>query len=109
MPMGTELLQYCNDFFQDFDFILMLFHYSVLMIFVILIMKLAVPDQFTQTNLTFYMATMTLMLILANLRKNAFPGGCSRLTDETKVQLLFALKSFIIVWCVLVYSEGAVE
>ena len=55
------------------------------------------------------MASLTLMLILANLRKGAFPGGCTRLTDEAKVQVLFAFKSFIIVWCVLVYSEGAVE
>ena len=85
MAMGTELLQYCNTFFQDFDFLLMLFHYCILMIFVVLIMKLVVPAEFTQTNLTFYMASLTLLLILANLRKNAFPGGCTRLTDETKV------------------------
>ena len=84
-PMGTDLLQKCNVFFQDFDFLLMLFHYCVLMTFVIIVMKLFVPLEFTQTNLTFYMATITLALILANLRKNAFPAGCTKLTDETKV------------------------
>lgn len=52
---------------------------------------------------------ISLMLILANLRKGSFPAGYTRLTDETKVQLLFAIKSFIIVWCAFVYSEGAVE
>ena len=36
-------------------------------------------------------------------------GGWTNLTDETKVQLLFALKSFILVWCAFVYSDGAVE
>ena len=63
----------------------MLFHYSMLMIFIVICMKLFVPNEFTQTNLTFYMASMTLLLILANLRKGAFPGGWTRLTDETKV------------------------
>lgn len=55
------------------------------------------------------MTAITLMLVLANLRKGSFPGGLTRLTDETKVQLLFAIKSFVIVWCAFVYSEGAVE
>jgi len=85
MPMGTELLQYCNTFFHDFDFLLMMFHYCILMILVVIIMKLFVPAQFTQTNLTYYMALLTLMLVCANLRKGAFPGGCTRLTDEAKV------------------------
>ena len=107
--MGTELLQYCNQFFTDFDFLLMLFHYSILMFFSFIVMKLLVPIEFTQTNLTFYMVLITLMLVLSNLRKGSFPGGLSKLTDETKVQILFAFKSFILVWCALIYSEGAVE
>ena len=109
MPMGTELLKYCNNFFHDFDFLLMLFHYCIIMIFIVILMKLFVPAQFTQTNLTFYMTGLTLMLVLANLRIGTFPAGCTRLTDEAKVQILFAFKSFITVWCVLVYSEGVVE
>ena len=109
MPMGTELLQYCNQFFPDFDFILMLFHYCVAMFFLFTVMKIFVPSDLTQTNLTFYMVLICLLLVFANLRKGAFPAGLTRLTDETKVQLLFAFKSFIIVWCAFVYSEGAVE
>ena len=109
MNMGPELLQYCNQFWADFDFILMLFHYCLCMFFAVLLMKIFLPDDLTQTNLTFYMIMITLILILANLRKGAFPAGIWRLTDETKVQLLFAIKSFIAVWCALVYSEGAVE
>ena len=87
----------------------MLFHYCLIMIVVVIFMKMVVPAQFTQTNLTFYMTWLTLLLIFANLRLGSFPAGCTRLTDETKVQLLFAFKSFIIVWCILVYTEGAVE
>lgn len=107
--MGTELLQYCNTFFADFDFLLMLFHYSMLMLTALLLMKLIVPSELTQTNLTFYMAGITLLLVLANLRHGSFPAGLKKLTDETKLQLLFAIKSLIFVWCSLVYSEGAVE
>ena len=109
MEMGTELLQYCNQFFHDFDFIHMLFHYCLMMIVIVTLMKLFIPSDFTQTNLTFYMSTLSLALILSYLRKGAFPAGITRLTDETKVQLLFAIKSFIMVWCALCYSEGAVE
>lgn len=47
MEMGTELLQYCNKFFADFDFLLMLFHYSVLLLLCLLIMKLLVPSDLT--------------------------------------------------------------
>lgn len=109
MEMGTELLQHCNQFFTDFDFLLMLFHYCVLMFFSYLVMKIVVPTEFSQTNLTFYMVIMTLLLVFSNLRKGSFPGGLTKLTDETKVQILYAFKSFIFVWCSLIYSEGAVE
>jgi len=109
MEMSTELLQYCNQFFADFDFLLMLFHYSVLMFFTVLVMKIAVPVELTQTNLTFYMTTMTLALVYSNMRRGCFPTGLTKLTDETKLMVLFAFKSFIVVWCLLVYSEGALE
>ena len=109
--MDMELLKRCNRFFADFDFLLMLFHYCVLMFLAFTVLKMLVPPELSQTNLTFYMTLISLMLVMANLRRNAFPAGYlpSRLTDETKVQVLFAVKTFVIVWCVLVYSEGAVE
>ena len=47
MEMGTELLQHCNQFFTDFDFLLMLFHYCVLMFFSYLVMKIVVPTEFS--------------------------------------------------------------
>ncbi len=85
MNMGTELLKYCNQFFADFDFILMLFHYCLCMFFAFIFMKMLLPDDLTQTNLTFYMFVITLMLTLSNLRKGSFPAGFRKLTDETKV------------------------
>lgn len=109
MEMGTELLQYCNQFYADLDFLFMLFHYSVMMLLSLIVIKIVVPAEFTQTNLTFYMTGITLVLVLANLRHKSFPAGITKLTDETKMQLLFAIKSFIFVWVSLVYSEGALE
>ena len=47
MEMGRELLQYCNKFFQDFDFILMMFHYSVILFFIFTVLKLTIPPEFT--------------------------------------------------------------
>ena len=48
------------------------------------------------------------MLIWTNLSKKSFPTGYLRLTDETKVQVLFAVKTFFIVWALLTYTDGSV-
>lgn len=63
----------------------MLFHYSALMFASLLLMKCFVPNEFTQTNLTLYMAGITLLLIFKDMTKNSFPTGYTTLTDETKV------------------------
>lgn len=42
------------------------------------------------------------------MTKNAFVAGFCKLTDETKVMLLFAAKSFVFVWILLAYTDGAV-
>ena len=106
--MGEELLQYCNVFFQEFDFILMLFYYVLVMFVMMGTAKMLLPEHLTQTNLTFYMAIMCLMLIWTNLGKKSFPTGYLRLTDETKVQVLFAVKTFFVVWALLTYTDGSV-
>ena len=53
------------------------------------------------------MAVICLLLIWTNLAKNSFPTGYFRLTDETKVQVLFAVKTFFTVWCLFSYTDGA--
>ena len=57
--------------------------------------------------MTFYMAVICLLLIWTNLAKNSFPTGYLKLTDETKVQVLFAVKSFFLIWGSLSYTNGA--
>ena len=107
MPMGEELLQYCNVFFAEFDFLLMLFYYVLVMFVLMGLAKVLLPENLTQTNLTFYMAGICLLLVWTNLAKNSFPTGYFRLTDETKVQVLFAVKTFFAVWCLFAYTDGA--
>ena len=53
------------------------------------------------------MSVLCLMLIWTNLGKNSFPTGYLRLSDETKVQVLFSIKSFFVVWAMLTYTDGA--
>lgn len=48
---------------------------------------------------------LTLSLILAMLCRDAFALGYFKYTDETKVQLLFGVKSFIITWILLCYTK----
>ena len=55
------------------------------------------------------MAVITLLLIWTNLAKNSFPTGYARLTDETKVQVVLAAKTFFFVWCFLAYTDGAAQ
>jgi len=87
----------------------MLFHQVLIMFIAVLLLKTVVPAHLLDTNLTFYLALITLLLIFQNLCKNAFPTGYFSLTDETKMQVLFAVKSFIVVWVAFSYSEGSVE
>ncbi len=41
----------------------------------------------------------------STLTKDCFALGWFKYTDETKVQILFAIKSFIVVWCLYCYSS----
>lgn len=105
--MGEELLKYCNVFFPEFDFLLMLFYYVLIMFVLMGTAKCLLPENITSTNLTYYMAMITLLLIWTNLGKNSFPTGYLRLTDETKMQVLLSVKTFFLVWTLLSYTNGA--
>ena len=85
MPLAEELLQYCHTFFAEFDFILMLFHYVVILFIIMMLLKTVLPEEMVATNLTFNIAVMTLFVICSNMTKNTFPAGYFRLTDETKM------------------------
>jgi hypothetical protein len=71
----------------------------------VVMIKVAFPD-IMNTNLTFYLAFLTLMLYVGNMGRGTFERGYCNLSDETKVQLMLAGKSAIVVFMVLYYSEG---
>lgn len=66
--------------------------------------KVLTPE-FGTTNLSFYLALLTLFLLGGVLCKDTFTLGWFKYTDETKVQLLFGLKSFAMVWVLLCYTD----
>ena len=47
MAMGEELLQYCNVFFPEFDFLLMLFYYVLVMFVMMGTAKMVLPEHLT--------------------------------------------------------------
>ena len=53
------------------------------------------------------MAFFTLSLFSTNLCRNAFSTGYLRWTDETKVQVFLAAKTFLMLFLLLSYTEGA--
>jgi hypothetical protein len=108
MGMGEELLKYCNESFETFDFVYMLFHIvATLFLAISLTNVLAelVAGESISMNLTFYLGVFTIAYYWSMLSKGLFKTGWN-LSDEAKVQVLFALKSFVMVWAAFTYSEG---
>ena len=64
-------------------------------------------DKLAETNLTFYLAVFTLLYYWQILCRNTFKTGWFTFNDETKVQLLYSLKSFVVVWALFTYTEGS--
>lgn len=84
----------------------MLFSVAVVLFSTILVIKVIMPDRI-DTNLVLYLCIIVVIVTSQNLNKDAFIRGYCRLTDETKVSLLFAAKSFLLVWVLFAYTDGA--
>jgi hypothetical protein len=104
MSINTEFLKNNEEFFVDYDFTLMLFIITAMTFAISMIGKVFLPEMF-QTNLVFYMALFCLMLMTQYLLKNAFTGPNKRwsCTDESKVEVLMAVKAFGLVYVGLYY------
>lgn len=110
-PMRTysiteDLLQYCKDCFPEFEFLFMLFGVIMVLFALVLHLKLFFPSMI-ETNLVLYLTFTVILIAVQNLNKDAFVHGYFKYSDETKVSLLFAVKTFIIVWIMLAYTDGA--
>jgi predicted membrane protein len=73
----------------------MLFGVIVALFVITMIIKLIQPS-LLETNLIFYMIVFMLLMTQMNLSKHSFHQGYFSLSDETKLELLFAIKAFII-------------
>ena len=58
-----------------------------------------------KTNVTFYVLSLLLVLILNNLVKNTFNLGYFKYTNETKLEIFMALKAFAIVYCSFKFAD----
>ena len=76
MPMSEELLKYCNEEFADYDFLYMLFMIVVVMFVMMSVLKVLSPQgPLTDTNLTFYLTVLAILLYGAQLGKDSFKSG----------------------------------
>ena len=63
LPLNEEALEICREYFNDFDFIQMLFMLVVVMIGCMTIVKVAAPE-LGLTNLSLYLGLLTLALLI---------------------------------------------
>ena len=108
-PMRTleisegDFLRYNQEFFEMYDFILLMFVACILM-FIIMSTLQVVPNEklqsYLNSNLTYYIALLVFSIICQNLSKNTFNLGYFKFTDETKMEMFMALKAFILTYSV---------
>ena len=78
----------------------MLFTVIIVLFAVTQTTKIVMPS-LLETNIVFYMMIFLIFMAIVNLMKNTFSLGYFRYSDETKIELLFAIKSFIAAFVVL--------
>lgn len=101
IPVNDELLSYVQEFFETYDFILMMFLASIIQFVVVASMAL-VPYEPIQglikINVTFYVLVFLLIAVLCCLVKDSFNLGFWKLSDQTKMQLFMAAKAFVLIY-----------
>ena len=98
MEINTELLQYNQEFFESYEFVLMLAIIVVAM-FVINSCMLALPyeelSSLVEGQLVYYIMLLLLCLMVFHLCKYSFNLGVTKMTDETKMECILAVKAFL--------------
>lgn len=69
-------------------------------------MKIIVPTT-TDSNLTIYMMVFMVLMTIVNLMKNTFNLGYFKYSDETKMEILLAIKAFFTVFTSLKYIKSS--
>jgi hypothetical protein len=78
----------------EYDFFFMLFTIIILMFTITQTLKVFLP-KLIESNIIFYMMMFILLMAFMNLTKHTFSQGYFKYADETKIEILFAMKSFI--------------
>ena len=100
-PVSEELLKYNQEFYEMYDFIFLLCFVSMVMFTIITtlsIIPVEAINQLIQTNLTFYIMLGLVIAILCNLCKDSFNLGFFRYSNETKMEILMAIKAFSLIF-----------
>ena len=88
IPISKELLKYVQEFFESYDFILLMFLASVTLFAVICCLTL-VPNDSVQNlvkiNITFYALLFLLLYVMFCSVKDTFNLGLTRFSDQTKM------------------------
>jgi hypothetical protein len=105
IELNEVFLKHNQEFYIEYDFFYMLSLVILCHFAISQSVRLVFPS-LIETNLVMYLLVFTLMLTLMNLCRNTFSRGYFNLTDETKVELLMAIKAFAVVFVVLHYFSA---
>jgi len=94
LDISETFLKSNQEFFVEYDFFFMLFSVLLGLFAVTQTIKLIVPS-LLETNIIFYMMLFLLSMVMVNLTKNTFSLGYFKYSDETKIELLFAIKAMV--------------
>ena len=100
IQMEETFLKNQTDFFIEYDFFFMLFTVILALFAISQTIKVFVPSVM-ETNIVFLMTVFILFMAFMNLTKHTFSKGLTNISDETKVEALFASKAWIITFVFL--------
>ena len=116
LPLTEQFLKWCQDFYAECDFVHMQFisvSVMALTVSIVFMLQQLFTQELTQdervgTNLCPMLMVASVFYMCSILLMGTFTTGF-KLQDETKVQFLFSLKTFLIMWALLTYTNGAVS
>jgi hypothetical protein len=100
IQMEETFLKSQSEFFIEYDFFFMLFTVILILFAISQTFKVFLP-QILETNVVFLMTVFLIFMAFMNLTKHTFAKGFSNMSDETKVEALFASKAWVITFVFL--------
>ena len=98
--MEENFLKNQSEFFIEYDFFFMLFTLILVLFAITQTVKVFMPS-LMETNVVFLMLVIVLFMAFLHLSRHTFNKGISNMTDETKVEALFAVKGWIVTFVFL--------